>query len=910
MGHTLRPAVGLLIVLLCLACGKTVLADESNRLALSADSARETCTLGSVTTLSYEIEGGVAPYQLTVNGRAIDHSAARHYVPCRPSPIWTRMGAPEGETIQRIVVSVRDASGARAWAVAEHRLVHSLPALSNVTVTSDVNGPSAALLKLEWQTPNWRGERRTGEVAVRWRAAGTDEWTIEHRIGERLIGLRYRSHWTVETSPSGQRREYQIAQIRHVHDLQAPRALAWSDTIPVTTAVRPRELQAETTHDTITLSWGPHADGLDYVAALRAVEPHRVGADLELRVSTGPVYTARFDDLLPDTLYHVEVALDGDDQPDLHRFELRTEPAPAGWQPPPRLASDIRAAFSGREIAVTWSAPELGRRHSTRVCAGPRDRTRYAHECKVVPPGTANALVPPRGSRLGGDYSIAVSLLTQPAASVEVDVRLLTYDPDIPTGGSAAAAPRYSELHWAVHPIARPVEWVFEWDDRDAELSEFTWEDGGRRTIREVREGRYSVAVPWRQLPELVRVRLLRDGVWSPWSAPADVPRVFGPAVIHQINERPDILEIHWHPPKHDGAVVGYRLHLSRNDGPEEPIEVGLQTSAAIPIKEGDRRYTVQVAPLTTHGDEVGISYRHSYTRGPLELTLWAPANQPPCLPGVVTDVPIGWQITRGAPPFTLSIGEMLGFETDQRLGGTEVECRVSADGELREIRASVTDARGQQAVHSLGEGDLWIHAPDPEAEPVAITLGPRSVHRDRLWLTWEPCRRHYVAGLRWRVAGTEPWSQVLDLPSDNRTEGGYCRALLDGLAPLTTYEYQLSQYVGLDPRLQSGRLPWTQTQTVTTLGEPQGLTIVRDGARISISWQRQPDAWAYVVGLRAEGRSWWKRYEVSGESIENVNFYRVPQDLDLRAELLSPPLKRGAEEVPFELEPDLSYLQ
>ena len=50
------------------------------------------------------------------------------------------------------------------------------------------------------------------------------------------------------------------------------------------------------------------------------------------------------------------------------------------------------------------------------------------------------------------------------------------------------------------------------------------------------------------------------------------------------------------------------------------------------------------------------------------------------------------------------------------------------------------------------------------------------------------------------------------------------------------------------------------------------------------------------VVGLRAEGRSWWLWYDPSGEPTETVHFSRVPRDLSLSVDLISPPLEDGQE--------------
>ena len=366
MRHLRLPVLWLVTSLLVAAGIATAGADEPEPLLLSASSARESCTLGSVTTLDYAIEGGVPPYRVMVDGRLVEDLSTPSYIPCRRTAIWSPLEPVGGDGVQRISVSVSDADGSRAYAVAEHELVRPLPAPTSLKVTSGVAGSSAADLLAEWRTryqPREQQQRRTGDVAIRWRVEGARDWNVEHHRGEQVVLFSYRARWRIDAPPTGERREVQVAQIRHVLDLQAPEALRWTATALVTTAAHPHELQAEATHDAITLSWGPHASGLAYVARLGTVrEMHRNGQ--ERRLASGPLFEARFEDLLPDTLYRVDVRLDQGDgfryAIRQHRFELRTEPAPVGWSPPTRSPTNIEARLIDGDLHVTWTAPLNG----------------------------------------------------------------------------------------------------------------------------------------------------------------------------------------------------------------------------------------------------------------------------------------------------------------------------------------------------------------------------------------------------------------------------------------------------------------------------------------------------------------------------------------------------------------------
>ena len=908
MCRSLFRIVWPVVSLSLLAFSAAAQADEPEPLTFSVSSSRETCTLGSATTLVYLIDGGAPPYQVTVDGRVVEDTSSPNYIICRPSAIWSPLEEPGGDGIQRISVSVSDAAGARAYAVAEVQLVPPLPAPTYLRMTSSVDGRAAAELTAEWRTVYVPHARRTGDVAIRWRIEGTREWNVEHHRGERVRGrgFPYRVAWRIDSPPTGEQREVQVAQIRHIHDLLAPVALRWSASTLVTIGAPPHRLQAETTHDAITLSWGPHASRLVYVARL---EPALVGRHTDrqtLRVTSGPVYEAHFGDLLPDTLYRVEVALAQGSRHaqalEQHRLEIRTEPAPLGWSPPSRQPTEISATIIDREMEVTWTPPATAARHETSVCAH-RSLASWESTCDHVAPGQADIRLPLHSWHvLGGTFLITVQTRTTPAGVAVVELHVPSYSRDLPTRGAPAPAPQFHELSWFHHPHnPKPGTWRFEWEHQDADLAEVSWQEEGRTIIREVDRGHVSINMGYGEIPDSVRVRLLEDDSWTPWSAPADVPNIAKPVFPVRITERLDVLEVQWDPPPDDSEVVGYRLYVARNDGAEEVIEVGRRTRAEIPIRPTDERYRMSVSALIQGPIEMGRSLPNWHERQgqlqPVELRLALSAEYSPCPPAPRAPLAVTWSVLGGTPPFTVSIGELLGFETEVSRGSIVVECRVGADGLMLDVPGSVVDANGETASATLGLRHIYYPVPEPGLALLAVEFGQLRVHRDHVLLSWDCRYWPYNAVLRWRQAGQDDWTYAPDFPQHREPRDEYrrCRGSLDGLKPLTVYEYQLAKHGQIGRFRYPEHLQWSQSQSVTTLGPPQALSLERDGETVVVSWQRQPDAWAYVVGLRGQGRSWWKRHEPSGQSSEAVYFCRVPSDVALSVELINLWLRGGA---------------
>ena len=120
----------------------------------------------------------------------------------------------------------------------------------------------------------------------------------------------------------GVRLEAQAARVRSFAERATPDLLDWSDSAYTTTDSAPLDLTVRTTHDTISLSWGPTAEGVEWFVAVNHTRGQRRDGWEWERKPVGPElpYRTSYDGLLPDTLYVVEV-----------RLALGALHAPAAW---------------------------------------------------------------------------------------------------------------------------------------------------------------------------------------------------------------------------------------------------------------------------------------------------------------------------------------------------------------------------------------------------------------------------------------------------------------------------------------------------------------------------------------------------------------------------------------------------
>lgn len=564
-------ALGILAVAALLLGSAVVLADDPESLTLLVSPARETCTLGSVTTLDYTIEGGAPPYQLRVDGREVTPGSDAGLIRCRDSTVGSPFESTRAAGTRFIAVKATDSVGAHVYKVVEVRLAPPPPAPAHVVATGRDIGSSRTFVAARWWMPSRRNDDRSDDFLFRWRTAASDEWNYEQRPGYQNIAGFNEGSFTIDVAIAWQPIELQVAQTAHPLDLQAPEALDWSLSAHIPILQIPRNLQAEATHDTISVSWGPHPSGLSYRADLSVVGgPGYGGYDRRVVADESP-YRARFVDLLPDTPYRVGVCLVEMGRQSCwpraqHVFELRTEPAPQGWTEPSRLATEVNAAFVDAEIEVTWTAPETGWRHETRVCARESDLVidiwSWPGQCETVGPGETRArLSPLNWYWRGGSYQVQVSTLTTPPGTAITEVHLPTYDLEAPTRGEPPVAPRFSGVGWINHgdwQFPRYLaHWTFDWPMDGAELAELSWRERDRSFLRETRQtkledrgtGEFRIGTESGVRPKSIRIRLLKDGAWTPWSEPVSAPDMGGPIFDFSLSEGPDGIEAQWPPP-------------------------------------------------------------------------------------------------------------------------------------------------------------------------------------------------------------------------------------------------------------------------------------------------------------------------------------------------------------------------
>lgn len=357
-------------------------------------------------------------------------------------------------------------------------------------------------------------------------------------------------------------------------------------------------------------------------------------------------------------------------------------------------------------------------------------------------------------------------------------------------------------------------------------------------------------------------------------------------------------------PPAFGTEIDGYRLYVSRDGGSDAVIEVGTATRSQIPILPQDERYFVRVVSFSEEHGEGGSGYARHTRRaqaGSMAISLWQSGSW--CPPSTGGRLDIRWSIQGGTPPFTVTIADNLGFETKQRSGSATVACperdpRTKTDPWTRPtLKAHVMDTESKSADTRVTLRDFTGGTSDVDEDPFAVHVDLLSVHRDRVLLRWDCRYLPYTSALRWRYEGQHEWTYEMRFSQSRGGWGDFrCRGTWSGLQPLTSYEYQVAHYWRTEQLRRPDLLRWTDVQAVTTLGEPVNLRVERDGETVAVSWERQHDAWAYVVRMYASGRSWWKRYEPSGEARETVYFYRIPPNLDFGVELISPPLEDGEE--------------
>ena len=344
------PLLGLLAALLL---GWSVAAAQAgDPLTLTITAERAECTAGTLNPVSWEIEGGVGPYRLTVDGASVDADAGSATVTC---------GAlPEGATEAPATISttVTDATGAPATASAAYTIVPPLPAPTGLEAHAlrthmlvrwgDVAVPASA--------PSATADCPCPLYLLRWRVADTDAWTM--RLQPVTRDSRPGDGYELLTDMTeGTTYELTVAALRDAIERETPVALAWSPTVTETTIAPATGVRAVATHDTITVSWDPQPAAEFFSVSVRGSD----GSAAKTFTPDGDTpHQVVFRHLPPDTEYTVRVAVDGNPQSPVTEITVSTTAAPAEWTPLPRGPQNLRTAVTHNSVTVDWDAPHAG----------------------------------------------------------------------------------------------------------------------------------------------------------------------------------------------------------------------------------------------------------------------------------------------------------------------------------------------------------------------------------------------------------------------------------------------------------------------------------------------------------------------------------------------------------------------
>ena len=904
----LRAVVlGLFALLACV--GAASAAQPAGPLTLEIEHSRPRCTSGTLTEVSWSIGGGVPPYALTINGEAVDPDAASARVSCGSAvdDALERLLGIGGE--RYITAAVSDAAGATAREHAHVVLVAGRRAPIDIRLASEIGAFDTRVVTAEWRSGH-RQPWPSREYLVRWRLQGTAAWTYDS-VSDTTLFRSGEVEWTLDASLAAQILEYQFADLRHPLEAETPEALTWSAPQTVTVAARPRNLTAATTHDSISLSWGPDVPGLRYTATVsHEYGPVRYEYDRLRVVGDGALpYTAHFDGLLPDTWYTVDVSLEG---AYWLGFEVRTEPAPPGWSRRLREPRNIEARLVDGSLRLTWDAPLEGPERGYRACvAAPGIAPDVRYRCEAASAGEHQATF--ERVSTGGTYRIRVAHLSLPLTTIERTVYVHHPESATSTGEEPVPVPYVSHDGWAndnparlEHGLPDAARFVVSWPaDLSADLAEIEWEFGGRNTARQTAGHRTTLYVPTND-PIPFRVRYLQDGVWTRWSEA--VTPVLLPGIAHRVelDERAGNLTINWSEAHPTDVLAGYRVYVSRDDGEEDVLDVGRARSATYPIDPEGTEHSVSVAAYNRDGEESRHRSEARPYRPGAPLTAALSFRGDRCVRGAGGEIEVGWAVNGGAGPFLVAIDDAPPFETNMRVGTVRIRCGErdgGGEGKSAEqvVELHVTDYHGQAASDSQS-GRYAEYAVALEALQLGLSVG--SVHDTYVWIAW-PCNDWWVwepdlVVVRWRSTAGETWRYAA---GDNFPQELYryrrCRGRLAGLEASTHYEFQIVRYDHPDQLATPELLNWIASTTATTTGPATDVRAALHPEGIEISWRSQPDAWSYQVIVTDGEKSWWTFHEWSGEAFERVILRGLPRGVAYGINIVTPPHIDGEDLLP-----------
>ncbi len=884
-------------------------------LSISISSSRETCTVGTLTDVSWRISGGTAPYEVAVNGVAVDPDAASERVLCAlaegltdPSQLYA---------FERTVIraTVTDASNQGASDSLVLPLTQPFPPprrafagagqeWSDYRFAGLYAGVNRHFAEDQYQAPP------PSLFLFRWRQAGSNTWTYhshDESTSDSFFSQQLHQH------ASGTRYEVQISQLRDPIERETPDALRWTRTLTAISDGPPNDVTVRTSGDSAVVSW--RANRTDTYWRLTLEDDERAGRGYyasETQVVKGQhSYRVEFDNLRPEHDYSISLQnWSGIVLPEA-TFDIRTGPertdasrAYAG----PVITSVYQP--DGRDvIAVEWEAPLLDDDIEVLVYAYEFGTPIDYQEIRRVKSDQNQLWI--ANVRPGTLYRVVVAYddLHRTRDEVFVETRARFEDVRTNLNRETGISELFVDWRGTANDDGIRNTFIVKWEPAlPARYAQVQWQTRGRTmhsfgaapiVIQVAHPGSYRFRS---------RLRVKDQWTdWTPWQYRSTTPVPPSHYSI-QAYEQDDQWHIEWNPvPYSLTPADGYRVYLTFESGEEVEFDAGTGTRLSIPMPARGNPVGIQIA-----------SYHRQYGTGHRSRTVTISPGAPPelhfaryyndyimCDPYSGLPAAIPWEVRGGVAPFFIAVGNREAYETSEREGIEIVPCELPPDDDeplSESVVISLVDARSRTSTltreirHAPLYGDEQDRSvPVPQAR--VFSVDEREAH-----LGW-PCHIWSVLGyaprppltflLRWRWSGSGAWQyQEIERGSPGYESRNQCRWVWPDLRPGTRYEFQLAYR----PFFDDGSEPkeWSTVSSFTTLEDVDDARIERTEGRVSVSWTAQPDAWLYLVRLQGPHESWWRLHRPSGDAVETAVLDDVPEGAELTVEITSPPRFRG----------------
>ena len=815
-------------------------------LSISIYSSRQSCSVGTLTEVSWRISGGTAPYQLFVNGATVDPDLTSQRVLCElpegladPSHLYAldRTVIRGNGDRRRRPKSIRSScliSVAAACAASEG--VHqSLQGWNDYRDARLVAG-------VDRQFEEYRSKAPPLSLFLfRWRPVGSDIWS-------------YRSHdeptsdvfftQTLQRDALSTKYEVQVSQLRDQIEEETPEALRWTRTLTAISHGPPNDVTVRTSSDSVEVTWSANRADTRWMYGSKNRRGGRTGgASARHRKSGGRARTPWSSSISrPNNEYSVSLRQDSIETLAEATFDVRTESERQDVSRPfggPRITTVYPSGATG--LVVEWDPPLIGENVGFRV---------YAHE--FATPVDDNSFL-----RVDADWRQAYIGGIRPGTLY----RVVVANDDLHRVYDEVLIETPIEYTDDAHVYASaPSELLIEWRKishnhvlRDTFL--VTWEPdyrGGDAQVQWQKDGRtmnsYGTA------PILIRVS--RPGSyrfrarfraqdrwtdWTPWkfrSTTPDAPHSSGIRAY----EQSDQWHIEWDPVHHSLTPVhGYHVYLTYASGREFQFDAGAETRLRI--------------PLPTRGIPVGIqiaSYHREFGMGTRSRAVTISPGAPPelhfspfynanitCDPYSGLPAALLWEVRGGVAPFSIAVGNREAYETSEREVLSIVPCELPPDDEdprSEQVTISLVDSHGRSAALEIRIRHAPLYGDEKDRKVPVPQVTVFSVEQREAHLGW-PCYIWGVLGhgplppatfsLRWRAGGSGPWQyREIEAGTTGYKTGHRCRWVWTDLKPGVKYEFQLAYLPLFDDG--SEQQEWSTVESFTTLEDVDDVRVQR----------------------------------------------------------------------------------